>query len=534
MVYEKFKHIIGVVVWLHPTEQERDAILLYNRHLDKVIIVDNSDTDNSALCADIENAVYLTHRNEHGIAGALNVGFREAERLGAQWVLTMDQDSQWNQSSLLDYITEAQQYTDFEHVGLFAPYHDCGEREDKHRQAHRFQALPIVMASGNLVRLQAWKEAQGFKEEFFIDYVDFEFDEHIQQLGWTVIRTNTITLTHHLGNGAKQLPFSHRTYTAHPAWRYFYRGRNALYMANLYPQRRSFYIQRLLKELKRLCLYDWTEKSAKLRQYIQGIRQGLQPRTYHLVLTDSYASLREEIRAIPSCFDNSGKVLYRARNEIRVIRLSNGLTLNVKRFRKPTFPNRLIYSFFRPSKAERAYRNAQRFAQLDLPTPEPVAYIEHKTPLLQESYLITLQSPLSRTFYEFRYHPVEGYEDIIRQFAHLMAQMHQKGVYHLDLSPGNILFDKDADGTIRFAFVDINRIRFANALSKKEACRNFCRLWGKMDFIEQLSREYAQARGWSYPETLHWITYYWKKFWHIKSQADIDRIFDPSLQRESF
>ncbi|MBQ7631327.1 MAG: tyrosine protein kinase [Paludibacteraceae bacterium] len=253
-----------------------------------------------------------------------------------------------------------------------------------------------------------------------------------------------------------------------------------------------------------------------------------------LVIADTYASLREEISAIPSLFDTTGEVIYRARNEIRVIRLANGLTLNVKRFHKPAFPNQIIYTFFRPSKAARAYRNALRFAQLNLPTPEPVAYIECKTPLLQESYLITLQSPLSRTFYEFRYHPVEGYEDIIRQFALLMADMHQKGVYHQDLSPGNILFDKDAEDTIRFALVDINRVRFAEEISMKDACRNFCRLWGKMDFIERLSMEYAQARGWSYPETLHWITTYWKQFWHIQSQADIDRIFDPSLQRESF
>ena len=277
MVYERFNTIIGVVVWFQPTAQEREALQLYHTYLEKVIIVDNSDTDHSALCADIENAVYLSHRNEHGIAGALNIGFREAERLGAQWVLTMDQDSLWNQSSLRDYIAEAQQYSHFEKVGIFSPYHDCGEREDRHRSENRFQALPIVMASGNLVRLQAWKEAQGFNEPFFIDYVDFEFDEHIRQLGWTIVRTNTITLTHRLGNGAKKLPLSRRTYTAHPAWRYFYRGRNALHMSQLYPSRRSFYIRRVLKELKRLCLYEWTDKGAKLRQYIRGIRQGLQP-----------------------------------------------------------------------------------------------------------------------------------------------------------------------------------------------------------------------------------------------------------------
>ena len=252
----------------------------------------------------------------------------------------------------------------------------------------------------------------------------------------------------------------------------------------------------------------------------------------HIVLNPKYEYLRATIRTIPAVFETIGVTIYDARNQIRVVRLDNGMVLNIKRFHHPSWFNRIIYTFFRPSKAQRAYQNAQLFERLDIPTPEPVAYIENKTPFLQESYLITIQSPLSHTFYEFRYHPIEGYEDILCSFARLMADIHQKGIIHLDLSPGNILFDKLQTQEIRFALVDINRIRRSRHISKRVACRNFCRLWGKQDVIETIARQYALCRGWDEKETIELMTRYWRKFWHIHSQADIDLLFDPSLGLE--
>ena len=275
MEYGKFKRIIGIVIWFNPTQKEKEALLLYNVYLEKVIIVDNSTEDHRALCADIPNAVYLSHHNEHGIAGALNMGCREALRIGADWVLTMDQDSRWDQASLEDYISEASQYEHFDQVGIFSPFHDCDGMPERHKKDGRFQQMKIIMCSGNLLRLRAWQDANGFKEPFFIDCVDDEISCHIRQLGWLIIRTNHILLTHRLGNGVTIVKIIHHPYTAHPAWRYYYRGRNMLYMAQLYPDMARYYRGHALKEMKRLLLYDWTDKRNKLRYYTRGLCEGL-------------------------------------------------------------------------------------------------------------------------------------------------------------------------------------------------------------------------------------------------------------------
>lgn len=241
-------------------------------------------------------------------------------------------------------------------------------------------------------------------------------------------------------------------------------------------------------------------------------------------LAPKYEYLREWIETIPATFEHVGTIIYDARNQIRVVE-HKGLTINIKRFHRPALPNRIIYSSFRTPKAVRSYQNAERLLAMEINTPEPIAYILCNHRLLADSYLLTIQSPLSRNFYEFRYHSAKGYESVIQQFAYFTADLHRKGVLHKDYSPGNILFDVDSDGKAQFSLVDINRMAFHRNMDMPAACKNFCRLWGHRDFIDLLSVEYAQARGWDATQVHSLTTYYWEHFWHIKSDADIERIF---------
>lgn len=274
MEFGRFNTIIGVVVWFHPGKPELTALEWYRKDLEHVIIVDNSETDNHTLVDGLENVHYIALGENKGIAAALNVGCREAQRMGAEWVLTMDQDSLWNQHTLSQYIAEASRYEEFEKVGIFAPFHDCDGHPQTHKRPGRFQELRIIMCSGNLLRLQAWQEVGGFREDFFIDSVDDEICCHMRQKGWRIIRTNEILLTHSLGNGVQIVKIIHHPYTSHAAWRYYYIARNMLWMKHMYPEMAPYYGKYLRKELKRLVLYDWDDKRNKIRNYIRGLRDG--------------------------------------------------------------------------------------------------------------------------------------------------------------------------------------------------------------------------------------------------------------------
>lgn len=237
-----------------------------------------------------------------------------------------------------------------------------------------------------------------------------------------------------------------------------------------------------------------------------------------LVVNPKYNHLKEWVTRLPETFASQGEVLYDARNQIRRIAAPDGCPVCVKRFHSPRFLNRLVYSFMRPPKAVRAYKNAVLLQEHGVFTPEPIAYLlQTQGGLLGESYLVCRYSSLSRNFYEFRHHPLEGYEPVVKAFARFTAHMHEQGILHLDYSPGNILFDiDDQNGQVQFEIVDINRMQFDQFVSLDTACRNFCRLWGKEDFFRLLAREYAQTRGFDADTCTSLTLKYWKRFWRFR------------------
>lgn len=240
-----------------------------------------------------------------------------------------------------------------------------------------------------------------------------------------------------------------------------------------------------------------------------------------LVLNTNYESLREFITLLPTTFDTGGEVIYNARNQIKVFTLADGRKINVKRYCVPIFINRLVYTFCRQPKAVRAYEYADHLIELDVPTPMPIAYIlEQRGGLLAYSFLITEQSSLHNMLYEFGKGTLSGREEIVKAFARFTAGLHEKGVYHKDYSPGNILFDV-IQGVPQFTLVDVNRMEFGK-VNMDKGCRNFARLWGKRDFFELIATEYATARHFNVQQCINLILKYRHAFWKTHDRTLYD------------
>ena len=229
-----------------------------------------------------------------------------------------------------------------------------------------------------------------------------------------------------------------------------------------------------------------------------------------VVIHPKYEHLRVWFEQLPTTFAQQGEVIYEERNQIRTMD-AKGLPVVVKRFHRPAFLNRMVYSWFRKPKAQRAYENALELFKRGISTPEPVGYVLCGDGLLTESYLVTLPSRFTHTFYDFRDGKIAGKEDLIAAFARFAASLHNAGVLHKDFSPGNILYGQE-NGEWQFELVDINRMRFGS-VSPKEGCYNLCRLWGKSDFFETLSPVYAKERGIDLAQCLEWIEESRTKFW---------------------
>lgn len=206
-----------------------------------------------------------------------------------------------------------------------------------------------------------------------------------------------------------------------------------------------------------------------------------------------YAYLHPSFEAIREIFAGDDHSIHKARNELKIIEM-DGIKTVVKSFKVPHPLNRIVYSYFRRSKAYKSYHNALRLQELGICTPEPIALIEFfESGLLSDSYFISEHFDYDFTIRTPLLEPLEDREAIFTAFAAYTYDLHRKGVWHLDYSPGNILIKRTENGYL-FSIVDINRMEF-RSITPMEGCENFNKLWASDEELEIMGREYARLSG---------------------------------------
>ena len=182
------------------------------------------------------------------------------------------------------------------------------------------------------------------------------------------------------------------------------------------------------------------------------------------------------------------------RNIIKIINL-DGINLNIKAFKKPNVINQIVYKFFRKSKAQRSLEYANKLIELQVGTPQPIAYFEFTSPFLfNRSFYVSEQLDCDLTYRElttnFNY---PDYENILRAFTRFTYSLHEKNIHFLDHSPGNTLIKKNGN-TYDFYLVDLNRMEF-KPLDFETRIKNFSRLTIHKSMIKVMSEEYAKSSG---------------------------------------
>lgn len=237
-----------------------------------------------------------------------------------------------------------------------------------------------------------------------------------------------------------------------------------------------------------------------------------------LVLNFRYKYISSFVEKIPSIFSCEGVSIYKSRNEIKIFQVDD-LTINVKSYKKPIFINRIAYTFFRESKAKRAYDYALKLMSLGVNTAEPIAYIEEKNNgLLEHSYFVSLHVESDGNLRDVINPEMSCTEkkELAVALAKFTAHIHKKGVLHIDYSPGNILYKRE-NGNYDFVLIDINRMKFTD-IDIEKGCNNFCRLWGDEDFFVTIAKTYAQELGYSQEECIEKILEYRRIEWEKRKK----------------
>lgn len=157
---------------------------------------------------------------------------------------------------------------------------------------------------------------------------------------------------------------------------------------------------------------------------------------------------------------------------------------------------KIVYTFFRTTKAYRAFHNGEELIKRGFDTPRPISFLETKKfGLIDYCYYTCEKTDLP---------PIEELTDrsdwnkeLAHDFAHYVAKLHEKGVLHHDLNNTNTLYNKE-NNIYSFCVIDINRMTFyplGKDIPLKKCLDNLTRFTGRMDLFEFVIRNYARARG---------------------------------------
>ncbi len=171
---------------------------------------------------------------------------------------------------------------------------------------------------------------------------------------------------------------------------------------------------------------------------------------------------------------DSGQVLKKG-NTCTVCRLSwNGHDIVVKRYNHKGFVHSLRHTMKR-SRARWAWLHAHRLSVLNIPTPQPLAYIEQRRrAVIWKSYVVT-RYVHGQTLYEFLHNGIGEQERsrVSRQVGDLLRRLAAHGISHGDLKHSNILVT--GSGTV-LTDLDGMKVHRFNWLMKVRHAKDAARL----------------------------------------------------------
>lgn len=229
----------GCVIFFNPAKDVVSNIKSYYADLTPLIIIDNSPQENIYIKYQIVQLgvemIYIWLGKNEGVAKALNIACKRALEHNCEWLLTMDQDSSFQNGDLTKMIAHLEMIATLQNnIGIMSPYHHV-EGQTVQEFSQPFYEIKGTMTSGNLLNLRAWSQAGLFEEKLFIDYVDYEYCLRLRKNNFKIIQDNDVWLKHSLGNFQMKNFLGQKIGTSnHNHIRRYYKARNRFYTLRKY------------------------------------------------------------------------------------------------------------------------------------------------------------------------------------------------------------------------------------------------------------------------------------------------------------
>ena len=300
MVHKIGSTVAAVVVIFNPDDRFKKLLLSVIEQVDKIWIINNQpnfDVDTfitNGLVECEDKTTVIENKQNIGLAAAQNQGIKLALADGLDWVLLLDQDSILNKSFVKNMLHAARIYDNEDYIGFLTPRHESDDGSPsvptyskglflKPKRYHMNlteidDSLLFGMASGSFIPNKRLKEIGLMREDFWIDYIDYEFSLRVRKQGYKILGVGGARLNHRLGI-TQQIKVLGKTfsYQVHPAFRRYTIYRNRVKVIKeysmLFPDFLIFEILSIAKDLLKLVLLE-DQKFTKLRSIIIGIVDG--------------------------------------------------------------------------------------------------------------------------------------------------------------------------------------------------------------------------------------------------------------------
>lgn len=266
------------------------------RELDEIVVVDNASTDNTRdlLAAEFPEITVLNLSENGGVGGGLSAGLAYAVlKKGHDWVWIFDQDSLPSPDALgcllagLEHLDQAAANTAIlapvcSHPESRLSYPSLSWQGSRYLPAELSAREPVtfvdmVISSGSLMRREAIEQAGLPRQDFFMDFVDYEHCLRLRRQGFCIAVVHDSRLDHAIGTPAIFNVFGrNRSWADHAPWREYYITRNEIFTIWRYYPRlatKAFVLRRVAQHAFGILLFG-KQKLECFRMIWQGFLDG--------------------------------------------------------------------------------------------------------------------------------------------------------------------------------------------------------------------------------------------------------------------
>jgi rhamnosyltransferase len=264
--------VCGVIVTYHPGIDFERAVRLLRPQIGRLLVVDNhsdeGEIEKLRTLAEELHFVLIENPNNFGIGAALNQSIEWAKRhADCEFILFLDQDSFASENFVAEMLTEYRGHSENERVFLVMPsivHRRTGEKYLHY--THQGKYL-VAQTSGSLMPIKIFAEEGFYREDLFVDYVDYEFCLRVASHGWKIVCCQSAVLYHDPGSATQFTVFGSRKITApnYSPLRRYYLMRNGIWTVikyrSVYPEWAATHTWQMLKGIMRVLLFEQNRAS---------------------------------------------------------------------------------------------------------------------------------------------------------------------------------------------------------------------------------------------------------------------------------